>query len=386
MSSQLSFWKTRIETGDAQALWQSLHRLVSVHPLVRSALRSQQFSSAATPFFSVRDLTQDLYLLLLQKGRFEHYFSAEMTDVEIEREIFQIELTNLLIGHLRRNRPENYRMVRRISGVLESDPRFSLFKRREGQTSRYRQAAEAVYGLREWAEEKALKDCGTFGELIAGISMRMRNRKRAGCTGEAQVIVTNQELTELLVEIFEAIDSPAPLRVLRQLALSKLPVSDPSITAIEDDADDEQPGYSVYQSIPSSEPSPEQVVLRREREAQIRCVAARFLDQLRLLVRSNPRRTERLWRVLWHCFFDPEEPSQLEIAEMIGISDSSVSDYRRKLEAEMRKLGLALEHLRCFAEELEEQLRSCLSISDRKPGPMLWPRYEFGSLGPDLRV
>src|SRR6185369_8282107 len=38
VSAQLSSWKTRIENSDAQSLWRSLHRLVSAHPLVRSAI------------------------------------------------------------------------------------------------------------------------------------------------------------------------------------------------------------------------------------------------------------------------------------------------------------------------------------------------------------
>src|SRR5262249_43048713 len=229
-SLKLSLWKTRIENSDAQSLWRSLHRLVSAHPLARTALGCSQSSAHHTPSSSISDLTQDLYLLLLQKGRFDHYLVSQMSDAEIEREIFQIELTNLLIGNLRRRRPENYRIVRRVSNVLESDSRFRQFKKSSGkykdQPARYRQAAEAVYGLREWKDEKPFKDSGTFSDLIANIPMRMRNRRRTGCTGETQVIVSNQELVELMVEIMETIDSPAPLRVLRQLALARLPVCD----------------------------------------------------------------------------------------------------------------------------------------------------------------
>ncbi len=385
-SSQLSLWKTRIENNDAHALWRALHRLVSVHPMVRSALNSQQSSTNPTNLYSLHDLTQDLYLLLLQKGRFNHYIVARMTDGEIEREIFQIELTNLLIGSLRRRRPENYRIVRRVSGVLESDPRFRRFKQRDGQTARYRHAADAVYGLREWGDKKSIKDNGTFNELINGISMRMRNRRRTGCTGEAQVIISNQELIELMVEIFEAIDSPAPLRVLRQLALSKLPVFDPVMTSIEDEVSEERQGRSYYDSVASSEASPEQIALRDEQEVEARRVATYFLDHLSLLVRSNPRRTERLWRVLWHCYFDPEEPSQLEIAEMVGISDSSVSDYRRKLEFELQKLDFEPEQLRCFAEELDEQLQWRLTLPKKDERPVeldpkvAWLQYELSSL------
>src|SRR5215813_6911131 len=126
---QFSLWKTRIENSDAQSLWRSLHRLVSAHPLAHSALNYSRSSVHHNPSSSLNDLTQDLYLILLQKGRFNHYVISEMSDAEIEREIFQIELTNLLIGNLRRRRPENYRIVRRVSNVLESDSRFRQFKK-----------------------------------------------------------------------------------------------------------------------------------------------------------------------------------------------------------------------------------------------------------------
>src|SRR5262245_7516972 len=205
-----SSWKIGIENRDAQSLWRALHRLVSVHPLVRSALVSQQSPANSASSFSINDLTQDLYLLLLQKRRFDHYLVSGMSDAEIEREIFQIELTNLLIGNLRRRRPENYRIVRRVSNVLESDSHFRQFKKTYGkykdQPARYRQAAEAIYGLRGWSDDKPVKDSGTFNDLIANIPMRMRNRRRAGCAGDTQVIVSNQELIELMVEIMETID------------------------------------------------------------------------------------------------------------------------------------------------------------------------------------
>lgn len=309
-------------------------------------------------------------MLLLQKRRFDHYVVSQMSDSEIEREIFQIELTNLLIGSLRRRRPENYRIVRRVSGVLESESLFRLFHpgggKRGKQPARYRQAAEAVYGLSEWPDDKKIKDSGTFTDLIIAVPMRRRNRRRAGCTGDTQVIVSNQELVELMVEILQAIDSPAPLRILRQLALTKLPVCDPEMTAIDDDSDDERSGRN-YEWAASSDDSPEQVAMRDEQEREARCAASAFLDQLSLLNRSNAQRTERFWRVLWHCYFDPEEPSQLEIAELVGISDSSVSDYRRKIETEMRKLRFAQEYLRCFADELDEQLRWRLSLPEKAP-------------------
>ena len=82
-------WKSLLENNDAALLWQSLHHLVSIHPLVRSAQRNQHNPKNVTSLLSLPDLTQDLYLLLLEKSRFSHYAQAHMTDAEIEREIFQ---------------------------------------------------------------------------------------------------------------------------------------------------------------------------------------------------------------------------------------------------------------------------------------------------------
>ncbi len=385
ISAPLSSWKTRIENSDIQSLWRSLHKLVSAHPLAHSALSHSRSSAHYAASSSLNDLTQDLYLHLLQKGRFNHYIVSQMSDAEIEREIFQIELTNLLIGNLRRRRPENYRIVRRISVVLEDDPQFRQFRLRAGRTARYRQAAETIYGLKGWSDDKPVKDSGVFADLIDHIPMRMRNRRRAGCRGDAQVIISNQELTELLVEILDAIDSPAPLHVLRRLALSKLPVFDPELTSIDDQSGDERQGIN-YDWIASSEPGPEQIVLIGEQEREARRAAPAFLDHLSLLVRSNPQRTERLWRVLWHCFLDSDEPSQLEIAAMVGLSDSSVSDYRRKIETELRKLDFTPEQAPAFAEELDLQLRWRLSLSkmrnneEKQDSGPLWKRCDFTSV------
>ncbi len=361
--ASLSKWKTSIE-DDAQALLNALHRLVSVHPLVRATLNSQQASAAVLPIFSTHDLTQDLYLLLLEKGRFSHYLERQMTDAEIEREIFQIELTNYLIGQLRNRRPENYRIVRRVSGVLESEPQFKVFHKKNGQTGRYRHAADVIFGLTEWADGKPMRDSGTFTDLIAHLPMRVRNLRRVGCRGEAQVIVTNQELTELMGEILRALDSPASLRVLRQLALTKLPVYDAEIGSLDDEVSEERQQRRYATALISTDASPEQLALARETERQARRIAHDFLDGLLRATKSNWPRTERLWRVLWHCFFDPAEPSQLLIADLVGISDSSVSDYRRKLETELRKLKLTADQMRHFTEELSEQLHWRLSLPE----------------------
>jgi hypothetical protein len=357
-----SQWQAYVQE-DAQGLLRALQRMVNAHPLVRSALGGQAAQAGTSSLFSAQDLAHDLYLVLLEKDRFRHYMESGMADADIEREIFQVELTNHLIGILRRCRPENYRMVRRIGAVLESDARFKAMKvngRGTGNNARYRQSAETIYGLAEWEASKSVQDGHSAMVALTQVSMRTRDLRRAGCSGDTQLIVSNHELAVLLVEILQAIDGPAPLRVLRQFALSKLPVWDVTLTPIETDADEERLGGVKADALASAEANPAEQLNQQEEVSLAGSAARTFLARLHASTKENAVRTERLCRVLWHCYFDPAEPSQLAIAEMVGVSDSSVGDYRRKLETEMRRLSLSLTQVAHFSEALREELRQRL--------------------------
>ncbi len=361
-----SQWQAYVQE-DAQGLLRALQRMVNTHPLVRSALKGQAAQAGTSSLFSAQDLAHDLYLVLLQKDRFRHYLETGMTDADIEREIFQVELTNHLIGILRRCRPENYRMVRRIGVVLENDARFKVMRGNgrsngggNGNATRYRQSAETAYGLAEWEPGKSAQDGHSAMVSLTQVSMRTRDLRRAGCSGDTQLIVSNQELAVLLVEILQAIDGPAPLRVLRQLALSKLPVWDITLTPIETDADEQRLGGVKAAALASAEADPAEQLSQQEEVSLASSAAHTFLARLHALTKENAVRTERLCRVLWHCYFDPAEPSQLAIAEIVGVSDSSVGDYRRKLETEMRRLSLSFTQVAHFSEALREELRQRL--------------------------
>ena len=86
-------WVESLRCSDVGRLWTELHRVVSHHPLVRASRSAGLLieEGAATAY---TDLTQELFVQLLSKNRFEHYLETEMTDYEIECEISQIELTN----------------------------------------------------------------------------------------------------------------------------------------------------------------------------------------------------------------------------------------------------------------------------------------------------
>lgn len=383
------------------AIWGRLYRIVARHPLVRTGSASHTVqagsglgSRSASAGLSLQDLTQDLYLQLFQKGRFEHYREAGLSDGEIEREVSQVELTNLLLGKLRRERPEHYRLARRVGLVLAQDARFQrvvsrTMPRLEG---RYRQLANGFYGLRIWGEQKEIRNSSAFAQQISEIPVRGRDRRRTGCTGESQVIIASGELANLLEEILLAIDSPASLRVLRRLALDKLSLYDPVLLPLDEPGNREERDAGTrhhgQRDFGPVEVTPESLLRQREGQQRASRLAAEFLARLARLVRGQPLRTERLCWVVWYVYFDPRRPSQIEIARRIGLSDSSVSDYRRRLLGELKRLALLPDQVPFFAQALEAQLLAALfpaiscrgedSPLDRRESPHsrddLWPQ------------
>src|SRR6266705_2511704 len=83
-------WNDSLTASDVNQIWLELHRIVSSHPLVRAS-KQAGFLVEEGKFNAYTDLTQELFVALLSKERFQHYLDTEMTDVEIEAEISQIE-------------------------------------------------------------------------------------------------------------------------------------------------------------------------------------------------------------------------------------------------------------------------------------------------------
>ena len=76
-------WVESLRASDVNRLWSELHRIVSHHPLVRAS-RSAGLLVEEGAGAAYTDLTQELFVQLLSKNRFEHYLETEMTDYEIE--------------------------------------------------------------------------------------------------------------------------------------------------------------------------------------------------------------------------------------------------------------------------------------------------------------
>jgi predicted transcriptional regulator len=65
--------------------------------------------------------------------------------------------------------------------------------------------------------------------------------------------------------------------------------------------------------------------------------------------------------VLWYCYLSPGRVSQIEVGDRLGVSDSLVSDYRRRIEQELRAVSLTeLEQARMFELALRERVRALL--------------------------
>jgi hypothetical protein len=356
-------WVESLRCSDVGRLWTELHRIVSHHPLVRAS-RSAGLLIEEGGSSAYSDLTQELFVQLLSKSRFEHYLDSEMTDYEIECEISQIELTNLLTAELRKRHPESYRLARRISTLIQSSANFRRFDTSGTGDEPHRRLADRVYGLSEWGVEKRRRDSHDLEQRVQMIPVRARDTRMVGCTGDSQVVISNSDLEDLIVSVLEAIDSPVDVRSLRSLVMSRLPVMD--IYLVPLDGDDNENDGSHYEPVDKRE-NPEQGLLRRESEDEAATFVDQFLKNLHETVRGKVKQYNRILGVLWHCYLSPEHSTQLEVAAVLGVSDSLVSDYRRRIEQELRALTFSeVEEARRFEGALRERVKGLVSTGAEK--------------------
>lgn len=408
-------WAGLLAQEEVEALWNGLYQLISRHPAVRPLHFATDGAAVSSQVEINADLTQELFLELFQKQRFEHYTTNKYTSSEIENELAHIEVPNLVGARLRKRYPESFRMARRVSALLKESSRFrrlgdeasaepdaspdSPNVRRRGRPpknskpalkvtednaaayegddldsfidssdeetgaakevparraqARRRRMVNQVYGLKEWPAAKPVGDSGHFADLIKSVPMRRRDTRIVGRSGSSQLILSNPELEELIAEIFTAIDSPADVRTIRQLALSKVPLQDYNVASLDEEQSVGANGSMLRRDAADTRLTPEAALLREERNDQAARLADEFLHSLRRAVNNNERRYSRLLMTLYHCFYNPQGPSQIEIAEILGVSDSLVSDNRRLIEHELKKLKLSVEDGTVFSESLQ---------------------------------
>jgi hypothetical protein len=349
-------WIESLKTSNVTQLWSELQRVVSYHPLVRASKTAGLLVEEGR-YNAHTDLTQELFVTLLSKERFQHYLDTEMTDQEIESEISQIELTNLLTAELRKRYPESYRLARRVSTLIQTSKTFKRFDI-YGDGENHRRLVDRVYGLSEWKDKKSRRSQQEMEARVKTVAFQKRDTRMVGCTGDSQIVISNPVMETLIVKVLKAIDSPVNVRTLRSLVMSRLPIMDIYLVPIGSSDDSDDDSKMDYDPMDLGE-NPEQTLLRKEGEGVAVNYVDGFLDSLEKCVRGKAKQFHRMVGVLWHCYLSTDSGTQLEVAENLGVSDSLVSDYRKRIESELRQLSFSGVN---DAREFEQALRGRVKV------------------------
>jgi len=353
-------WNESLKKSDINQIWTELHRIVSSHPLVRASKRAG-FLVEEGKQNAYTDLTQELFVALLGKERFQHYIDTGMTDAEVEAEISQIELTNMLTAELRKRYPESYRLARRVSTLIQTGKTFKRFDNINNPDV-HRRLADRLYGLAEWKNEKSRRNVQEMEERVKTVSFQSRDTRMVGCTGDAQIVISNVELEKLIVRVFKAIDSPVDVRALRSFVMSRLPIMDIYLVPVGGATDNGEEDKMEFDFVDTRE-NPEENVLRREAEITAADFVNNFLNNLNKSVRGKAKQYNRMISVLWHCYLISNSGTQLEVAEMLGVSDSLVSDYRKRIESNLRQLSFnGVNEARHFEKALRRTVREIIAV------------------------
>ncbi|MBX3298850.1 MAG: hypothetical protein KF736_05230 [Acidobacteria bacterium] len=356
-------WNESLTNSDVNQIWTELHRIVSSHPLVRASKRAG-FLVEEGKYNAYTDLTQELFVALLSKERFQHYLDTGMTDAEIEAEISQIELTNMLTAELRKRYPESYRLARRISTLVQTSKIFKRFDNL-GNPEAHRRLADRLYGLADWKEHKMRRDVQEMDERVKAVAFYGRDTRMVGCTGDAQIVISNPELEKLIVRVLKAIDSPVDVRSLRSFVMSRLPIMDIHLVPVGSGGDSDDDDRMPFEFTDHRE-TPEQDLLRNEAEIAAAGCVDDFLLNLHKAVRGKEKQYDRIVNVLWFCYLVSDSGTQLEVAEMLGVSDSLVSDYRKRIEANLQELSFdSVNEARQFEKALRIRVRGMVT-ADRE--------------------
>ncbi|MGI8468321.1 MAG: hypothetical protein ACR2N3_07700 [Pyrinomonadaceae bacterium] len=357
-------WIESLKTSDVNQLWSELHRVVCSHPLVRAS-RTAGLLVEEGRQNSQADLTQELFVALLSKDRFQHYLDSEMSNQEIEAEISQIELTNLLTAELRKRYPESYRLARRISTLIQTSKTFKRFDNADNPDI-HRRLVDRTYGLSEWVNKKSSRSPQEVEERAKTVSFHRRDTRMVGCTGDAQIVISNPDLEALIVRVLKAIDAPVNVRLLRSSVMSRLPVMDIYLVPISSGGDDSDDNRKPEFDPADTRENPEQNLLRREAEQAAADSVESFLKNLNKTVRGKVKQYDRMVSVLWHCYLSSESGTQLEVAALLGVSDSLVSDYRRRIETSLQQLSfVGVGEARQFEQALKKKVRAIIAAEEK---------------------
>ena len=362
-------WIQLISSGDAQLIWTRLFNIVSRHYAIRSLYASKNLSGESQQEMCC-DLTQDLYVKLQEKNRWRCYLEGGYTHEKVEHELYDIEVPNLVSRLLRKRHPESYRIARRISNILMTRKEFRCYSRARTATApSYYKAWRTpstkmvfqLYGLSDWPPNMTIRHQQDLSEMIKEIPFRLRDTRCAGRGSSSQIVISNNELTHLLVEIFRTINSPTDVRTMRSLAQSKLAIDDSQIVSMDETLEKSSAEPEPFLiNIVDSQPTPEEVVLEKEIVEQMNSLADTILLDCLASVRNKPQRFRKLVEVVWHCYFTQTAPSQTKVAKQLAMSDSLVSHYRKIFDRVVRSKTIGADECRHLNSALEKRLAKLL--------------------------
>lgn len=363
-------WTNLLSSGDAEKLWDELFCIVSNHSSVR-----QLYATSKMPYQRLTDiytdLTQDLFLRLYEKDRLQFYLDSDYTDEKVEHELYRFEIPNLISDMIRAQTPESYRIARRTSILLKTQTDFRHFPKPVygAEALRYMQPASRksklalrVYGLRSWNADKPIRDLQNMRDRVKDVAFRMRDTRRTGRGSGSQIIISNAELNRLIREIFKVIDSPADVRTMRSMVISKLMVEDTKFVSIDTEVN---PLSAIETELPrvdlaDERPTPEEALIDKERSLQVEETVMQIFEKMKEEVRNKPQRYGKLVRIVWHCYFSAPPLSQSEIASLMKISDSLVTHYRKIFDDTIRNLGINVEELLLLNDAIRDRLSAII--------------------------
>ena len=358
MQYHIGKWNELLSTNDTEKLWSELHRIVAKHKLARSDVKRHGLYGE-NKYDHFTDLTQELFTVLLSKDRFNYYINNEMSDVEIEMEISQLELTNILTHKLRSRYPESFRIARRISEILRKDSAFDQYTP-DGYKVKL---GDKYFGLVEWKQFNYIRESTSdeqIFQLIEHIPSHIRDNTIVGTTGDTEVIIRTPELTTLIRRILFTVDSIMTVRQIRSAVMSKLPIFDSHIVSISDFVNDE--GEEYFEPA-DARLNPEQIYINKDFESKLDKLADKLLEDIDKSVNHKMDKYKLACRVLYYTFLDDQKLNQYEISKLLKVSDATVHNYRKQIESLLPDLGITnLSEALQFYQVLKKKLRKLLNI------------------------
>lgn len=346
-------WLDVLSSNDTETLWSKLFNLLSRHSAVR-LLYPQKELSSDNKWDIYSDLTQGLFLRLLEKDRWQHYLDLSYSHDRIEQELFRIEVPNFVSELQRERYPESYRLARRISDLIKTRAEFRYYPNQfwsstnataSGLPRTTNKMVLKVYGLAVWPTNKEVSRNTNLEPLVRDVAIRSRDTRRTGRGSGSQIIISNEELTQLIIDILTAVNTPLTIRMIRGFVMSKLMIEDCWFISLDAELTSASERAIEPQKVdlPDKRPTPLDSLLAKEMKQQIENVVESLLNKMREAVRYKTIRYSKLIDVVWHCYFNPASPSQTKIARLMGISDSLVSHYRGIFDNLIRGLPLSVD-------------------------------------------